>query len=220
MLDSTTAADIPDTFRGMPTELIAGYVDGSHAWTPADWDRFPAHVRRVRLCIWNDRMDADAIDIEERNNDAKGAVPWVRAKWARGETPTVYCYSDAGTRGYRISDVRRECDAAGVKRPLFWIAKWDNDPSTFDPSGDAAIIAKQYAGSKQTGGHFDASVVADFWPGVDDRPVAVAPEHIDAAIYLQRLALGYNPWTGDPIDPKGELPAYAKPQPGWRDPYR
>jgi hypothetical protein len=90
-------------------------------------------------------------------------VPWIKAKWARNERPTIYCYSDAGPAGYRISDVRAACDAAGVRHPLFLIAKWDNDPSTFDPSGDREIIGKQYAGSAQTGGHYDASIVADDW---------------------------------------------------------
>jgi len=87
-------------------------------------------------------MDADVLDIEPGNNDAAGAVPWVKAKWERGDTPTVYCFSDGGPAGYRISDVRAACDAAGVRRPLFWIAQWDKDPATFDPAGDPEIIGK------------------------------------------------------------------------------
>jgi hypothetical protein len=161
MYDSTSAVDIPTG-----SQLVGGYVDGSEAWSAADWDRFPGR-QLVRICIFNDRYSADMIDIEPGNDDARGAVPWIREKWLRGETPTVYCFSDAGPKGYTISDVRAECDAAGLKHPLFIIAEWDNNPSTFDPTGDPEIIGKQYANSAQTGGHYDASVVADYWPGVD-----------------------------------------------------
>jgi hypothetical protein len=159
MFDSTKASDIP-----AGAEVVMGYVDGSSAWSAADWKLFPGS-RLVRICIFNDRMDADVLDIEPGNNDAKGAVPWVKAKWARSETPTVYCFSDGGPVGFRMSDVRRECDAAGVRRPLFLIAEWDNNPATFDPSGDPEIIGKQYANPTFTGKHYDLSVVAGRWLG-------------------------------------------------------
>ncbi len=161
MFDSTTATDIPPG-----SELVAGYVDGARAWSARDWDRFPGRTL-VRICAFNDRLDAQMIDIQPGNNDAQGVVPWVRAKWVRGQVPTAYCFSDAGPAGYRISDVRAACDAAGVRRPLFVVAEWDNDPSTFDPQADPEIVAKQYANPALTGGHYDASVVADYWPGID-----------------------------------------------------
>lgn len=161
MYDSTKAADIP-----AGSELVMGYVDGSSAWSDADWKLFPGRTT-VRLCIFNNRYDAQVIDLEPGNNDAKGAVPWIREKWLRGETPTVYCFSDKGPHGYTISDVRSECDAAGLKHPLFLITDFDNNPATFDPKGDPEIIGKQYANAALTGGHYDASVVADYWPGVD-----------------------------------------------------
>lgn len=180
LLDSTVASDIPAEFRGLPTLLVAGYVDGSFAWLQEDWDLHADAGRRlVRVAIHTDRFDAHVLDVEEGNAYAGQAVPWIRGKWARGETPTVYCYSDAGPVGYRISDVRAACENAvpPVAPPLFWIAKWDDDPSSFDPAGDPAIVAKQYAGSAQTGAHFDASVVADHWPGVDKEAV-MTPEFI------------------------------------------
>lgn len=161
MFDSTTAADIP-----AGSDLVMGYVDGSSKWSDADWQRFPGRTL-VRICIYTDRVDANVIDCEPGNNDAQGVVPWIKAKWDRGETPTVYCFSDGGPAGYRISDVRAACDAAGVKRPLVLVSDFDGDPSTFDPSGDPEIIGKQYANDAITGGHYDASVVADRWPGVD-----------------------------------------------------
>lgn len=185
MFDSTRAADIP-----AGSELVGGYVDGGFAWSAEDWARFPGRIP-VRFAIFNDRMDAHVLDVEPGNNDAAGAVPWVRAKRERGEVPTVYCSSDAGPQGYRISDVRAACDAAGVERPLFLIAQWDNNPATFDPTGDVEIIGKQYANPQQSGGHFDKSIVANYWPGVDaPRPITVpgAPVRIGQSADLTGAA--------------------------------
>jgi len=123
MYDSTTASDVP-----AHGELVMGYVDGSSVWSDADWQRFPGRIL-VRLCIYNNRWDAQVIDLEPGNNDAKGAVPWIREKWLRGEVPTVYCFSDRGPHGYTISDVRSECDAASLKHPLFLVTDFDNDPN-------------------------------------------------------------------------------------------
>jgi hypothetical protein len=159
MFDSTSAADVP-----AGSELVMGYVDGSSAWSDADWGRFPGRIL-VRICVFNNRLDAQVIDIEPGNNDALSAVSWVRAKWLQGDTPTVYCFSDRGPIGYRISDVRKACDDAGVKRPLFLLTDFDNVPTL---PADPEVIGKQYANAALTGGHYDASVVVDNWPGVDE----------------------------------------------------
>lgn len=178
MLDSTSAQDIPFSHHGENMDLVAGYVDGWYAWPDEDWNRFPPHVKRVRICIFPQRVDADVIDIEPGNFDAKGVVPWIKVKWERDEVPTVYCFSDGGPVGYRVSDVREACDKAGVKRPLIWITRFAPDyPITkdeFDPEADKEIIALQYDNSAETGGHFDASIVADFWPGIDKKEEPVA----------------------------------------------
>lgn len=164
MYDSTTAADIP-----ADAQMIAGYVDDTYRWSDADWARFPSAVH-VRIAVLPVTNDGHVLDIEPGNADALSALAWIEKRRAAGVEPTVYCFSDAGPVGYRISDVRKACDDANVKHPSFWIAQWDNDPSTFDPTGDPEIVAKQYADSAMTGGHYDASVVADYWPGVDMTP--------------------------------------------------
>lgn len=178
MNDSTSAVDIP-----LNCDLVMGYVDGSSRWSDADWQRFPGKTL-VRLCIFNDRLDADVIDIEPGNNDAVGAVPWVRAKWLQGDVPTVYCFTDLGPVGYRIGDVRRECDAAGVKRPLFIVTDFDNDPTLPD---DPEVIGKQYANDSITGGHYDTSVVADHWPGVDEMDAVTKDEFEQWKANFQQL---------------------------------
>lgn len=177
MFDSTKAADVP-----AGSQLVAGYVDGDDAWTDADFAAFPGRTV-VRLCIWSNRYDAQVIDCEPGNNDAKGIVPWVAEKWRRdatthADTPTAYCETDEGVEGYRIKDIVAECDAAGVRLPLFWVAHYDGiaELPTYPADPRVVIVAKQYANPKLTGGHYDASVVADSWPGVE-RSVTVAPKY-------------------------------------------
>lgn len=193
LYDSTNAADVPPG-----SELVAGYVDGSSAWSAADWQRFPGR-KLVRVCIFNNRFDAAVIDVESGNNDATGAVPWIAGKWSRGETPTVYCFSDEGPAGYRISDVRAACRVAAVKLPLFWIAKWDGIAELY-PS-DPSIVAKQYANPTLTGGHYDASIVADTWPGIDKEavvntaPVYAGQSVADVNIKVGEVAMVSGIWT-------------------------
>lgn len=189
MYDSTKAADIPDG-----SDLVMGYVDGSFAWSAADWQRFPGQ-KLVRACIFNNRMDAQVIDIEENNNNAIGAVPWIKAKWERGETPTVYCYTDLGPASYRVKDVKQACDLAGVKYPLFLVAHYDGVVEI--PDG---CIGKQYANPNFTGGHYDASAVADYWPGVDNM-ITLAEQSSDLVLTVGEvgsLTAGFS-YNGGPV---------------------
>ena len=184
MYDSVTARDIPSG-----AQLVMGYADGTYKWSAADWSLFP-NIPHVRLAIGNATYDAQVIDIEPGNNDALSCVSWVEGKWARGETPTVYCFTDLGPIGFRISDVRKACDDAGVKRPLFLITHFDNEPGSFDPQGDPEIIGKQYANSDLTGGHYDASVVADFWPGIDKEITMATPQYAGQSVSQVSLVVG------------------------------
>lgn len=186
MRDSTRFADIP--LDGC--DVLMGYVFDARVsgtdkgWSDDEWAQARATGKKlVRLCIFNDRFDANVIDCEPGNADAVGIVPWERGKWLRGDVPTVYCFTDEGPVGYRISDVRAACDAAGVKRPLILIADYDGIAVIPD---DPEIVGKQYANDALTGGHYDASVVRDHWPGVNSD---VTPEQVKALIaeYAQRL---------------------------------
>lgn len=179
LYDSTTAADIP-----AGSQMVAGYIDGSSAWSAADWLRFPGR-KLVRICIYNDRFDADVIDIEPGNNDARGSVPWVAGMWSRGRIPIVYCSTDQGPVGYRRRDVIEACDQAGVAHPLFWVALYDGNPAI--PPG---TIAKQYANPLFTGAHYDASSVSDEWPGVKPMtPIKFAQSKVDVNLVAGEVAV-------------------------------
>ncbi len=154
MHDSVDADAIP-----VDAEMVAGYVDGRYAWSKADWDRFPDAVK-VRISAVGDNVNAHVFDVEVGciwpPAEVVGLVVQARAL---GIDPTVYVNerNDWGP-------TRAAFDAAGVAHPHWWVANYDG--RTTPPAG---AVAKQYANPEmpQTSGHYDLSVVADFWPGVD-----------------------------------------------------
>ncbi|HWO58981.1 MAG TPA: hypothetical protein VNO31_02910 [Umezawaea sp.] len=164
MYDSVNAAAIPTD-----AEMVAGYVDGKFAWTAADWARFPNSVK-VRISAIGATHLAEVFDVEVGCIwPPRNVVPLVVRARAAGIDPTVYVnqHNDWGP-------TKAAFDAAGVAHPHWWVANYDGVQSI--PAGS---IAKQYAhpgtvpgkssGPWETGKHYDLSVVADHWPGVDNQ---------------------------------------------------
>lgn len=152
MYDSTAAADIP-----RDAAIVAGYLPPSrYAWSAADWARFPSAVK-VRIVIFATVNDGHVLDVEQGDARPDEVPGWVQMRRRAGlATPTVYCSLSIWQA------CRDACARAGVPEPLWWIARYDNNPVI--PVG---AVAKQYANEPLAGGHFDLSVVADHWPGVD-----------------------------------------------------
>jgi len=151
MYDSTTATDIPAT-----AEMVAGYIDGKYAWSDADWARFPTAVK-VRIAVSATTEDGHVLDVEPGDATPAQAVGWVTTRRAAGVDPSVYCNASTWPQ------VAKAFRDAGVGEPHYWIAQYDNDPTI--PDG---AVAKQYANDDLLGAHYDASVVADYWPGVEE----------------------------------------------------
>lgn len=168
LYDSTVAANIP-----ADAEMVAGYVDGLYKWTPADWARFPNAVK-VRIAINPATNDGHALDIEPGNWDAAASVDWTIMRRASGVVPTIYCGTWAP--GYTWQDVIDAHDARGVPRPQIWLAYYDGIQVI--PDG---CVAKQYANDAMLGFGADASVAADYWPGVDAPPPVPPPPDPDPA---------------------------------------
>jgi hypothetical protein len=163
MFDSITATDIPASAR-----LVAGYVqaDPSFGWSDADWARFPAAVKvRIATRAWIN--DGHVLDVETGDATPVQAPGWAQMRRAAGVDPTVYC------NGSTLGAVQAAFAAAGIPEPHYWIAHYDNVPVV--PAG---VVAKQYINDPASGGHYDLSAVADYWPGVDPEPAPTpAPKH-------------------------------------------
>lgn len=167
MYDSVNAVDIP-----VRAVMVAGYVNGTYKWSDDDWARFP-HAVKVRIATRADVDDGHVLDVEKGAAGVNQAPGWVTMRRKHGITPTVYCSASAWAA------VRRQFTVYNVDEPYWWIAHYDNVPII--PSG---AIAKQYINPPASGGHYDVSVVADSWPGVDgdsamtnvwDEPLTLSP---------------------------------------------
>lgn len=162
MADSITPTDIPvnDPQTGRPWALVAGYIDGHFAWSAAGWNRFSAS-QHVRIAVFSSTNDGDVIDRETGDATADQAVDWTVMRRAAGHPdPTVYCsYSD--WLNCQNAFIRR-----GVSAPQWWISGY---PSPTDANGNpiipAGAVAHQFTDTP--GGHWDESIVLDYWPGVD-----------------------------------------------------
>jgi hypothetical protein len=173
MYDSANPHGVP-----LNAQMVAGYVDGDWVWSAADWAIFPNAIK-VRIAIHPNTNDGHVLDIEPGNWPASASVDWTILRRNSGlATPTIYC----GTweAGYNWGDVLAAHDARGVARPQIWLAYWDGVQVI--PEG---CIAKQYANSAMLGFDADASVVADYWPGVDAAP---APPGDPCTEYRQNAA--------------------------------
>lgn len=154
LYDSTTPSVIPRT-----AAMVAGYLPPSrYAWSDADWARFPTAVH-VRIAVRASTPDGHVLDVEMGDATPAQAPGWVKARRAAGADPTIYCSVSLWPT------VRAAFTAAGVAQPHYWIAHYDGDPTI--PVG---AVAKQHIDPPGSGGHWDLSVVADHWPGVDPAP--------------------------------------------------
>lgn len=192
MYDSVNPHGIPGDAK-----MVAGYVDGLYANTHTLQRLFPNAVV-VRIAVSSHTNDGHVLDVEQGDATPAEAVHWVTLRRNAGADPSVYCSADVWPQ------VRKAFQDAHVAEPHYWIAQWDGKASL--PQG---AVAKQY----MNGEHFDTSVVADHWDGVDahnnPRPVpspafyTVKPHDTLSGIASTyhttvRILLDLNPWIVDP----------------------
>lgn len=159
MLDGI-AADAPAMARYPgPVSFVAGYVDGLYRWSAADWALFP-NSTHVRIAVFADTDDGIVLDCEPGNCTPAQSVDWVLLRRRAGVDPTVYCNQLDPDVGWPA--VRAAFRARGVAEPHYWVANYSVDQA--HPQIPAGAVGLQY----RDAGSYDLSVVADYWPGVDD----------------------------------------------------
>lgn len=151
MYDSVTPGSIPQS-----AAMVAGYVDGRYAWSAEGWARFP-HAVHVPIAVFASTNAGVVLDVETGDATPAQAPGWVQRRRAAGVDPSVYCNTSVWP------SVRAAFTSAGVAQPHYWVAAYPGGGAVI-PSG---AIAHQYADPLTSGGNFDLSVVADYWPGVD-----------------------------------------------------
>jgi hypothetical protein len=173
MYDSTSPGDIP-----AGAVMVAGYVaPSSFAWSAAGWARFARSIQ-VKITPSASRFGPGihVLDIETGDATPAQAPGWVTASRGAGQEGT--CYMNMAT----WPAVIRAINAARIAHPPYWVAKYDGVASLISTQVDGVTytaIAKQYAGQALTGAHFDKSVVAASWPGVDAEADDMTPDQSD-----------------------------------------
>ncbi|HKS45686.1 MAG TPA: hypothetical protein VJT49_11350 [Amycolatopsis sp.] len=187
MYDSVDPGAIPADAR-----LVAGYVNGRWKWPVTGWARFPDAVK-VTIATQASVDDGVVLDVEPGAASPAEALGWVRRRRAAGVDPTVYC----NLTSWPV--VRAAFTSAGVAQPHYWVARYDNVPAI--PAG---AVAKQYSDPATSGGHFDLSAVAGYWPGVDPPPVAPGGDRVNDEEAIMLVPAGVNehlvlPCAGRPL---------------------
>lgn len=154
MYDSVDWSAIP-----IDAEAVAGYISPSgYTWPQAAWDRFPNAVHvRITPSASHTGLGVHVLDVETGDATPAQAPGWARDQRALGQDPTIYCSEGTWTT------VQNAFNAQGVAQPHYWVAGYPGAGASI-PAG---AVGHQYADPKTSGGNYDLSVVADYWPGVD-----------------------------------------------------
>lgn len=162
MKDSVSWQSIP-----IGTPIVAGYVPPSRfAWPLQAWQRFAGSVEvHITPSVAAFGRGIHVLDVESGDATPSQVPGWCNQSRNAGQEPTVYCNASAWTA------VIQSCLAAGVPVPQFWIAEWNGVQTLPTNTVNGVVytaVAKQYADPNSgSGGNWDSSIVADFWPGVD-----------------------------------------------------
>lgn len=159
MYDSTNPNAIPTT-----AQMVAGYVRPSgFTWPQSAWDRFPNSVHvRITPQVSTTGLGIQVLDVEAGDATPAQAPGWAAKQRALGQDPTIYCSASAW------ATVQQQFAQQHVGQPHYWIAAYPGGgPTSLPALNGITAVAHQYAGSGTSGGDYDLSVVADYWPGVD-----------------------------------------------------
>lgn len=190
MYDGVDPAQVPP---GAP--IYAGYDDGAWQSLTALTAAYPTALH-VSICV-TATGSARVLDVENGDATPAEAPGWAEKERASGNPhPVVYC-----NETYTWPLVKAAFADQGVAPPLYWVANYVNDPTQVPAIPDGAIGLQYY-----DHGGYDASVVADYWPGLDPAPqtaqvateaTQTVPQEDDVTTYYP-IQVGPDPTTQAP----------------------
>lgn len=153
---NTTVSDIQHLEGSQTIDMVAGYANGTYAWSASDWQRFP-HQAHVTIDVRGTDPSADVLDVENGDATPADAVTWIKnKKLLKPAYPGVlYCNRS------NITALFNALNAAGynvVRDFRLWVATLDGTKSIPDMTGVTAI---QYASASMTHTNVDLSLVFD-----------------------------------------------------------
>lgn len=156
--------------------MVAGYVNGTYAWTQAEWDLFP-RAQHVGISVTASASEGVVLDVENGDATPGQAEAWIRERKAAGVyRPTVYCSLAtvpavrAGTGAYVLG---KDYD--------IWVADYDGSAAAPPVPGTppASFAAKQY---ENTAAYDVSAVYDDGWPHLTPPvPALAAPAGFDVS---------------------------------------
>jgi len=153
MYDGVDATAVP-----AGAAIYAGYVDGNWQSYKPLAAKFP-NALHASICV-SASDSARILDVESGDATPAQAPGWAsRQRSAGNPYPVIY------TDGANWAAVQAAFSAQGVAPPLYWVASYVSDPAS-PPAIPAGALAIQYYDY----GGYDASLVADYWPGLDPSP--------------------------------------------------
>ncbi len=170
--DSTVARDIP--LKGLAVAM--GYANGAYQWSKADAARFTsAGIHVASIDVLGTEPGADILDVEPFDVwPPDRAVKWIQDR-RKLPTPPAYpgiLYANRST----LTPLFNALNGAGlriVRDFRLGIATLDGTKTVPDMTG---VTFVQYAGTAQTGGHYDESIIYDdAWKAPVKPPPAPAP---------------------------------------------
>jgi hypothetical protein len=153
---NSLAAGIARQFPG--AAKVAGYVNGTYAWSQAQWSLFP-HADHVTISVTAAANAGDVLDVETGDARPDQAAGWIAMRMAAGlYRPTIYCSRSV------IPAVRQGTGSFVLGKDYdIWVAEYTGSPHLVAAPGlpAANCAATQY----ESTANWDASAVYDTaWP--------------------------------------------------------
>lgn len=148
LYDSTVAADIPPLGPG---DMQAQYASIPSSHSPL----------AVITIARNPTEDGNVGDCESSDLTPAQCPGWVTRQRQRGVWASIYCGA------YNWAQVRSAFSSSGVPEPPYWVAQYDGVAVIPPDWLRQGCVAKQYINPPGSGGHYDKSIVVNYWRGVD-----------------------------------------------------